>query len=82
MVCDPKRFLKDTYYFDCKLCESDKVSFSVQLATKCTNMSCDDGELSHCGKAKLLKTCSLCLKGEYKTLRDTSCDLNPVNSCM
>ena len=28
--------------FYCTLCRSDKVSFNVQLATKCTYISCDD----------------------------------------
>ena len=40
-----KRLLPKTggkYKYDCTDCQSDKVSFSVQIVTKCTDMCCDD----------------------------------------
>ena len=31
----------------CTLCQNDKVSFNVQLATQCTHISCDDDAFPH-----------------------------------
>ena len=38
------------YHFDCTLCQSDRVSLNVQLATKYVDMPRDYEEVfSHCG---------------------------------
>ena len=42
-ICDQNKKKSKKKLFDCSLCESDKVSLCVRLATKGTIMSRDDG---------------------------------------